>query len=645
MIQSTFIVDISSSLNYILLGALVWLTYLDSLSYGWVSDDHAESASIANWDGKAQWTYKKTDKKYESFRFHTVWKWLRFLIGRVPHPKHGQWNDEKDHKKGKHPDWMCSPLKHHRLSLIFYTGCALMLYTFLSQVFGVQIALLATALFIVHPFTCQTAVWVSGIGYLLGFLFMMMALLTALYTAHWTGWGILLSISLFSLFQFVAIQAMFSTIGIFAVLLALGLYFHALLVIPLAFFFCLPSIRGAVKLRTKVYKDQNMGKSTHFHPAKFIVAMKTLYYYTKLSFFPKRLGLYHTFGYHYELPQIELEDKYFWAGLGILGISLVGLVVGPLPVQLSILWFYGFIFIFLNWITIHQFVSERYLWMPTVGITLLVSWLCVQYNLIWLWCILFGISLMRTWAHLPTYENELRFYQSNVWNFPNSEVAIGNLGVAFMRLGLQGAAMDHWSVGTKVNPQYDVNLYNIASTFRVTGQLEQARGFLIQALSSKTCHFNEIWQRELDVIDADMEFQREVLKAPEPLRSQVAKKLLTQRRSSKKWPKHVQELWKGRLKAVDSDILRAQSSQAVEAEKGFNNQFNLIPEPQRYFWAHQYLTQVINPSCPPHILSVWKKKMKVIQPVVDKLKPKAVPAGPPIDPGKVIILPPKEPQG
>ena len=623
MVQSTFIVDISSSLNYILLGALVWLTYFDSLHYGWVSDDHVEPASIANWDGKPQWTYKKTDKKYESFRFHTVWKWLRFLVGKVPHPKHGEPIDPKDPKKGKHPDWVCSPIKHHRLSLIFYTGCVLMLYTFLSLIFSPQVALLATALFVVHPFTCQTAVWVSGIGYLLGFLFMLMALCTALYTAHWTGWGMLLSVGLFSLFQFVAIQAMFSTIGAFAVLLGLGLYLHAVAVIPLAFFFCLPSIRGAVKLRTKVYKSQNMGKSTRFYPAKFIVAMKTLYYYTKLSFFPKRLGLYHTFGYHYELPQIELEDKYFWMGLGILILSMAGLVLGPLPLQLSILWYYGFIFIFLNWITIHQFVSERYLWMPVAGVTLLVSWLLVSYNLVWLWCILFGISIMRTWAHLPTYENELKFYHSNVWNFPQSEVAIGNLGVAFMRLGLTGAAMDHWNVGTRVNPNYDVNLYNIASTFRVNGQLDQARSYLVQALSSKTCHFKDVWERELDVVTADMAFQQEVMRHPEPMRLMVAKKLLTERRASRKYPKHVQELWKGRLKATNADVLKVQSAQAVEAEKAFDNQFNLIPEPQRYLWASQYLSNAMKVKTPPHIAKIWKRKMKGIQPVLDKLQPPA----------------------
>ena len=104
---------------------------------------------------------------------------------------------------------------------------------------------------------------------------------------------------------------------------------------------------------------------------------------------------------------------------------------------------------------------------------------------------------MRTWAHLPTYFNEMQFYQSNVWNFPNSEVAIGNLGVAYTRAGLGGAAHDMWMIGTRMNPEYDVNWYNLYSILRGNNQIEVAHQYLSKALSCRTCHFPKDWLKEV----------------------------------------------------------------------------------------------------------------------------------------------------
>ncbi len=244
-----------------------------------------------------------------------------------------------------------------------------------------------------------------------------------------------------------------------------------------------------------------MGQSTFFHWKKIVVVFKTLYYYTKLIFFPKRMGLYHTFGYHYEVPSIESEDKYFWAGVLLFCLGAIGIVIVPAPAQFSIAWFVAFIFMFLNWITIHQFVSERYCWIPAFGACLLVAWTCLTYHLLPIFYIVFGISLMRTWAHIPTFDNELKFYDSNMWNFPNSEVAIGNKGVTLMRMGMVGAAHDMWQIGTRMNKEYDVNWYNLYSIMKSNGQLDMARSHLVTALSARTCHFTDMWIKELVTLD------------------------------------------------------------------------------------------------------------------------------------------------
>src|SRR3990167_8705912 len=140
-----------------------------------------------------------------------------------------------------------------------------------------------------------------------------------------------------------------------------------------------------------------------------------------------------------------------------------------------------YIFIFLNWITIQQFVSERYLYIPSIGICGLIGYLLYTIDTLYFagqpvfLGIAGGLYLMRTWAHLPTYQDEVLFYQSNIWNFPDSEVAFSNLGVTYMNCRLIGSAVDMWQISGKINPQYDVAWYNISSVLKQKGDFVNAR--------------------------------------------------------------------------------------------------------------------------------------------------------------------------
>jgi hypothetical protein len=116
---------------------------------------------------------------------------------------------------------------------------------------------------------------------------------------------------------------------------------------------------------------------------------------------------------------------------------------------------------------------------------------------------------MRTWAHLPTYNDEVMFYQSNIWNFPNSEIAFANLGVVYLKCNLTGSAMDMWQISCKINPDYDVGYYNIHSIIKKQGDLAKASEMLTKAVNSKGCHFKEQWAKELVELNHEIEFIKE----------------------------------------------------------------------------------------------------------------------------------------
>ena len=114
---------------------------------------------------------------------------------------------------------------------------------------------------------------------------------------------------------------------------------------------------------------------------------------------------------------------------------------------------------------------------------------------------------MRTWSHIPTFYDLERFYQSNIANFPDSEVAYGNLGVTYIGMGYQLAAHDFFMRGTQINPDYDVNWYNLYSIVKglpFPGNIDTARMCLDKAIKARICHFRDKWKLEL------VEFNKQV---------------------------------------------------------------------------------------------------------------------------------------
>ena len=506
------------------LTAAVWITYVDVLQGQWVSDDFE---GVANLDGKfkrighpqpaaAGGVQSTTAPPAGGSLWNDVLSWVRWHIGKAPNPNYQKPRDPNK-PDGPKDDRQFIPhaARHHRLNLFLFNGIVIMAYSFLCTVVGPEVAFLATLLWVVHPVGAQCVAWISGIGYLIAAFFMLVGLNGAVLLGHSSLYhnpvATLFIAGTYFVVQFLAFRGQFTSIAVVVILAYLKLWPLALVAAMVAGLGLLHTFLTVISVRSATFKQQQMGASTQLHPRKIVVVMKTLYYYTKLAFFPKRLGLYHTAGYHYPMPWIEWEDKHFWSGVVIATVMGLAAWLLPPPTAFGLLWWTCFIVFVLNWITVHQFIAERYIWLPSLGLCLIVA----SFAPSWLYWAVVGILLMRTWAHLPTYYNELMFYQSNVWNHPTSEVAYGNLGVTYLRMNLPGAAVDHWNLGANRNQDYDVNWYNLYSIFRSQHLLEQARTFLLKALSCTTCHFPKEWRTELETLELEIQWQKAL--APIPL--------------------------------------------------------------------------------------------------------------------------------
>lgn len=478
------------TLNLGIITFLCLLTYFYTLRCGFVSDD---IAGIAEYDGKLQ-----------GFEYGMLWRWVRYNIcgGNFP----SQYKDQsgKPIPQGK------LPKRHHILSLIVFIVTCWITYLALTPIIGSKLALLSVLIVIVHPCSTQGVAWISGLAYPLSLLWISLSIiLMQFFYAHQTINHAIWVIPTFCAIQFFAIHAIFATTAMtWAVLLFLGYWQFAILAFVISAAMCFDQIRKTVSFRVEEFKKQHMAASTVFGWRKVVVAMKTLWYYTCHAVAPIKMGLYHEWGFHYD-KQIERTDWMFWRGLLLFGtLSYAFFAVDSVAVKLAILWFFAFSTGFWNWITAQQFVTERYIMVANLGLGIALAYF--TQNCFWLYCFVLGVYLCRTWTHLPTYDNELRFYESNRWNFQNSEVALGNLGVTYARIGLEDSAKDSWRIATQINPEYDVPWINIFYQMRTKAlvfinngnydegmrKLQESIPFIEKALACKICHFPEQWKSE-----------------------------------------------------------------------------------------------------------------------------------------------------
>ena len=241
-----------------------------------------------------------------------------------------------------------------------------------------------------------------------------------------------------------------------------------------------------------------MDRSIYFEWRKIIVIMKTFWYYMKLVPFPKRLGLFHSWGYHFMEP-IKHVDREFWLGLGASVLYGLAIFYSPFVIKFGLIWFLVYLATFSNLVTAQQFVSERYAFIPTFGFCLVLGYLLQSYPVIM--AFLIGIAVMRVWVHLPTFKNDVRFYESNWFNFPDSEVAMGNLGVAYINHGLANKGLDTWLEASRQNKLYDVPWYNLYSLCKQNGDIVGARRFLRMCLDAQTVHFPKQWEKEMQELE------------------------------------------------------------------------------------------------------------------------------------------------
>jgi len=425
---------------------LTYATIFDK-SYFWTIDDLAGIADFSEkWNDKEQKKIDSYDLNGKQRKFlewipelgfpGNIYRFLRLNLGK---------KFQVIGKNSKGHDifgFVQSPVRHHIISMTVQALNLMMAYTFLRNILPESIAFGACLLYAVHPLTTCSVAWISGYNYNLS-MFFSLALLNVALTYHTPDLR----------YIFVALLSACATLTIytggmtFVLLWFLGLKIEAVIAGLVSLSILLIKGKETKDFRVKAFKEQNMAATTFLNWRKPIVMVKTLWYYMRQVFLPLQLGLYHTWGYFYE-ETIERIDGMFWMGILTLGAFVFCILSNNFALFFGAVWFLAYLFIFSNFITAQQFIADRYAMVPSFGICIILS--SFLYGTPFFWIII-GLYAMRTYLHLPTYKNEVDYYVSNFLNFRQSEVALGNLGVAFINQGMHGAAVD--TTGARADPR------------------------------------------------------------------------------------------------------------------------------------------------------------------------------------------------
>lgn len=374
-----------------------------------------------------------------------------------------------------------NPVIFRLINIFFHIGSVFVIYVLLNLLYSKRLALFVAAIFAVHPAIAEAVVWISGGSYpqysffvLLSFLFYILSaaknsrrlfyLLSPIFYLLSLMSHPQMPLSLFLIFplwEFVfgnlkknwKKSIPFVIIAAAYVLVALG---------------SLPE--RETTLQSVHYQQRGMD-----NPILLISVAVTSYF--ELTFFPKTLTLYHS---ELQFGQIGFIIRFL--------ITLTFLAVILLSFKKSkYVFFWSLFFLIalaptltpfrLNWI-----VAERYLYLPILGILILVGFglerldrLAKFKSLSYVLFILIVILLSaRTIIRNIDWKNEDNLWIATGKTSPSSPNTHNNLGDVYGRRGDKQAALREFEKAIELKPNYGDAYHNLANTYVELGQPDKA---------------------------------------------------------------------------------------------------------------------------------------------------------------------------
>jgi hypothetical protein len=380
---------------------------------------------------------------------------------RKPPPTRNEWERRLFQLEGRlrvdhHQDHFLTMLIHTAVCVFIYTG------------FGsTDISFLAAFLFAFNPANNQGSVWISGRSYALPALGMTVAM-----TIPVIGPLCLLGSTYFNA-------------GFTAPLVYLGSqHIWMLLFLPFIWLFHWRRFKRNVLLKIN---QELFTEDKRIHWRKGVLFTKTFGFYVVHALIPFKNTFYHSFlqsaaGSMKDRAR-SMKDRFFWIGL-IAGPTMIYYIYTLWGSQIAfgLLWWCVCIAPFCNLVRIHQEIAERYMYLPNVGLMIVLATI-LQGHPIAIACFITGYAT-KMWFYMDAFTDDYYLIEQACLNSPDSWFAWHVRAMKRWDSGSRQEAVILWTMARMISPnEFKLN-FNIAAALRLTTNKkfhEEADQFLARA--------------------------------------------------------------------------------------------------------------------------------------------------------------------
>ncbi len=397
--------------------AVNWLLYFRTLRLSYVSDDiptHVNPPKMKNkWD-----------------------KYFRWILAQYKH----------------NPKW------DHLLTLTIHALVSVFIYL----AFGANnLSFIAALLFTANPANNQASVWISGRGYALTSLLLLISL----------SMPFLAPIGLFGVGYF--------NIGFLAPLVLLGSNkAYLLAIMPFTWWFWWKKFKKDVVLKAS---SESEAEDRKININKFILAIKTVGFYFTLALIPFRITFYHSFlqscaGNDIMKKRAYSLCKFFWIGVILICSFIYLCTKGWSITTYGLLWYFITIAPFSNFRRVQQEIAERYLYLPNIGVMVALA------SLIYTYPILVAVFMTMYITKLPIV---MRMYQDDYWVVESAVYEDPGAWYAWHVRGLKRwdnqsyrEALTMWVMAKLLDPKEFKVLFNIAIVLKLLRKDAESEAYL-----------------------------------------------------------------------------------------------------------------------------------------------------------------------
>jgi len=347
----------------------------------------------------------------------------------------------------------------HFITMLIHALVCVFIYT----AFGSNdVSFLASFLFMVNPINNQGSVWISGRGYALPPLLVLMTMTFPILAPLTVG------------------ALMYFNIG-FVIANILPLWSMSLL--PFVIIYGIWYTRKIKHdLKQKAEKEM-FAEDKKIHWTKIILVIKTFSFYTIHALIPIKTTFYHSYMQSMAgsgKAKAYRLDRFFFLGLPIIAGFMWKICFTPWDlVSFGLVWWVVGLAPFLNAFRVSQEIAERYAYTPLVGLMLALAIVIQGHPML-----IAGFIMMyatKLWFWMDSYQDDFYLVETSCINSPDAWFVWHVRALKRWDVQSNKEAMIMWTMAKMLSPNEFKVLFNLATMLQIHNNPAEALEFLNEA--------------------------------------------------------------------------------------------------------------------------------------------------------------------